>query len=234
MDTVTEEPREPVRTLTAAQRRVLGALLEKAFTTPDAYPLTTKALSTACSQKSNRDPVIPYSEDDVEEPLEELQGLGLVAELHTDGGRAVRYRHLVRKRYTFTEPQLAILTELWLRGRQQMGELRTRASRMVSIASQDDLRNELQPLIEEGYVQAGGPLERRGVEVDHAFYPESETRAAFAPITADAAGSSGGTASRPASANAVKQTELEETCRELQSRIAKLEDRVARLEQLYG
>lgn len=222
-----EEQLPPVRTLTADQRRVLGALLEKAFTTPDAYPLTLKALATACSQKSNRDPVRDYSEDAVADRLHELQGLGLVAEVHTDGGRTPRYRHLVRKRFPFSEAQLAIITELWLRGRQQMGELRTRASRMASIDSQEDLRAALQPLLAEGYVQASGALERRGVEVDHGFRPETERSAAWSPL--------GDTESpappvrSTASAN-VTETGLLSRLEALANRVEELDVRVRRLE----
>jgi uncharacterized protein YceH (UPF0502 family) len=178
------EPVEPAdlaakpapKELTKGQRRVLGVLVEKAITTPDQYPLTLKALTAGCNQKSNRDPVTNYNEETVEQYLDELRGLGLVACIHTESGRTERFRHYVRKRYPFTEPQLAVLTELWLRGRQQLGELRTRASRMAPIDTQEQLRAELTGLMEQGYVQANGPLERRGIEVDHGFYPASEGR----------------------------------------------------------
>lgn len=166
----------PVRELTKSQRRVLGVLLEKAFTTAEYYPLTLKATTTGANQKSNRSPVTNYTEDAVFDVLEELRTLGLVSVVHTEGGRAERYRHNMRKRYSFSEPQLAILTELLLRGRQQVGELRSRASRMVPIESLDELRRELKELIEQGYVQASGAVERRGVEVDHNFYAEQEGR----------------------------------------------------------
>lgn len=170
-----DEPRgEPIRKLKKSQRRVLGVLLEKAFTTPEAYPLTLKAATTGCNQKSNRDPVTNYTEDAVLQALDELRELGVVAVIHTETGRTERYRHLMRKRFDFSEQQLAILTELWLRGRQQIGELRTRASRMVAIDSLEQLRDALTPLLAEGYVQTTGPIERRGVEVDHGYYLPEE------------------------------------------------------------
>jgi uncharacterized protein len=164
------------RNLSRPQRRVLGVLIEKAFTTPDQYPLTLKAATTGCNQKSNRDPVTNYSEEQVQRFLDELRALGLVAVVHTEGGRTERFRHYARKAYPFTEPQLAIIGELLLRGRQQPGELRTRASRMAPIESQEQLRQELATLVEQGYVQANGPLDRRGVEVDHNFYQADEGR----------------------------------------------------------
>jgi len=166
----------PIRELSRPQRRVLGTLLEKGFTTPDQYPLTVKALTTGCNQKNNRDPISNYSEDQVRDVLDELQQMGLIAVVHTESGRTERYRHYMRKRFDFSEPQLAILTELFLRGRQSLGELRGRASRMVPIESLDDLRRELNGLIEADAVQSDMPLDRRGAEVDHAFYPSGEKR----------------------------------------------------------
>lgn len=165
-----------VRELSRPQRRVLGTLLEKGFTTPDQYPLTVKSSTSGCNQKNNRDPISNYSEDQVLEVLDELQQMGLVAVVHTESGRTERYRHYMRKRYDFSEPQLAILTELLLRGRQSLGELRGRASRMVPIDSLENLRKDLQGLIDAGYVESDMPLDRRGAEVDHTFYPSNEKR----------------------------------------------------------
>ncbi len=166
----------PVRELTAGQRRVLGTLVEKAITTPNQYPLTLKALASGCNQTSNRDPVSNYSEESIAQIVDELRQLGLAATVHTEGGRTERVRHYARKRFPFTEPQLAIMTELLLRGRQQLGELRARASRMVPLESLDDLRRELKGLLDQGYAHATGALDRRGVEVDHNLYLPVEAR----------------------------------------------------------
>jgi uncharacterized protein len=166
----------PITELTKGQRRVLGTLVEKALTTPEAYPLTPKALTTGCNQKSNRYPMTDYSEDDVLQIVDELRQLGLVAVVHTESGRTERYRHYLRRRFTLTEPQVAILTELLLRGRQTVGDLRARASRMVAIENLDDLREALRGLIALNFVQSSGPLDRRGVEVDHAFYQSQESK----------------------------------------------------------
>lgn len=227
---VTDDQPPPVRKLTKDQRRVLGALLEKAFTTPDQYPMTVKGLAAACSQKSNRDPVREYSEDAVADALHELQELGLVAEVHTDGGRTPRYRHLVRKRYACTEPQFAILTELWLRGRQQMGELRSRASRMAPINSQEELRTALLPLLAEGFVRASGPLERRGVEIDHGFYPDSEGTADWSAETDSEPPARTPVAAARSSADAA----ILEQLRELTERLQAVEQRLDRLERALG
>ncbi|HVW01423.1 MAG TPA: DUF480 domain-containing protein, partial [Planctomycetaceae bacterium] len=142
-----EEQRTPITSLSRMQRRVLGVLLEKGFTTPEQYPLTLKGATTGCNQKNNRDPITNYDEDQVEQVFDELRELGLAAVVHTESGRTARYRHYMRHRFTMSEPQLAILTELLLRGRQSLGELRTRASRMVPIDSLEDLRTALNGLM---------------------------------------------------------------------------------------
>jgi uncharacterized protein YceH (UPF0502 family) len=164
----------PLKEFSRKQRRVLGVLLEKAFTVPDQYPMTLKAITTGCNQKNNRDPVSNYSEDDVSDTLGQLQQIGFIGCLHTEGGRTERYRHYMRHKTKLTEQQLAIITELLLRGRQQLGELRTRASRMVAIDSQEALRTALQGLMELGVIQSNGDLDRRGIEVDHNLYPSGE------------------------------------------------------------
>jgi hypothetical protein len=174
-----EEPEQdapPITELSKGQRRVLGTLLEKAFTTPEIYPLTVKALTAGCNQKSNRHPLTDYSEDDVLEILDQLRQLSLVAVIHTETGRTERFRHYMRKRFTLSEPQLAVLTELLLRGLQSIGDLRARASRMVPIETLDELRVALRGLLEQKFVQATASLERRGVEVDHNFYASSENK----------------------------------------------------------
>lgn len=173
----TDEPQNQIRDLTSVQCRVIGALMEKAYTTSDQYPLTLKALTSACNQKSNRDPVRSYDEGTILSTLDDLREMSLIAEVYTDGGRAARYRHYMRYRFDFSETQFAILAELMLRGGQQPGELRTRASRMKRIESQDALRRDLAELQEKGFVTASGPLDRRGVTVDHTFYPGASTAA---------------------------------------------------------
>ena len=170
----TTENAPAITELSKSQRRVLGVLVEKGLTTPDVYPLTLKAVTAGCNQKNNRDPITNYTEDQVYETLDQLREMGLVAFVHTESGRTERYRHYVRHRFTFTEPQIAVFAELLLRGRQQLGELRSRAGRMVPIESLDLLRTEVAGLESMNLVQATGPLERRGVEVDHTLYKAGE------------------------------------------------------------
>lgn len=200
-----EEPNDkfpPVTVLSKSQRRVLGVLIEKGLTVPDSYPMTLKGLTTGCNQKNNRDPITEYTEDDVSETLEQLREMGLIVVVHTESGRTERYRHYVRHRIPLSEPQVAILTELLLRGRQQPGELRTRASRMVPIESQDVLRTELQGLIDRKLAQTNGPIDRRGVEVDHNLYKPSESRT-LAPLPAETEVPRPAPASSPPAASAL-------------------------------
>lgn len=226
----------PVTELSAIQRRVLGTLIEKGLTTPDQYPLTVKAATSGCNQKSNRDPVVNYREDDVLRVLDELREMGLVAVVLTGGGRTERYRHYVRKRFPFSEPQIAIMAELWLRGRQQLGELRTRASRMVPVESLDDLRAELESLLAGGYIQANGDLARRGIEVDHAFYRASEGKQleqmAEVSSVSDTPAVPVARTSAPASGSSDLQNQLErlqDQHRELKDQVSVLEDTVTDL-----
>jgi uncharacterized protein YceH (UPF0502 family) len=219
----------PIKELSRAQRRVLGVLVEKGITTPEVYPLTLKSVTTGCNQKSNRDPIANYDEDRVEAVLEELRELGLVAMVYTESGRTPRFRHYLRKRFTVTEPQLAILTELLLRGQQAMGELRTRASRMAPIETLEQLRTELEGLAAANLVRADGPLDRRGVEVDHNLYQANEkqpmrARASFENDAPSSRSSSAGSGSASAvdSGLSNRVIQLEATCEELRTENASL------------
>lgn len=173
-DVPTGEPEVPLKPMSRIQRRVLGVLIEKAFTTPEYYPLTLKAVTTGCNQKNNREPVTQYTEEEVEDALNQLREVGVVAVVHTETGRTERWRHWMRRRLTISEAQLAILGELLLRGRQALGELRSRASRMILIESLEQLRAELKGLMDRQLARTNGHLERRGIEVDHALYEARE------------------------------------------------------------
>src|SRR5579884_2821987 len=134
------------------ERRVLGVLVEKQKTskTADAYPLTLNALTTGCNQKSNRDPVMDLTDDEVEETLSSLQKKGLV--MRMTGSRVDRYRHLLYEAWKVTKLELAVLAELLLRGAQTKGELRGRVSRMDPIDTLDDLEAVLKPLVDRRLV----------------------------------------------------------------------------------
>jgi len=127
--------------------RVLGALVEKALTTPQQYPLTLNALQAACNQTSNREPVVSYDETTVQTALDELKDQKLVRFVLPSHGRSVvRYRHVLHEALGLDDKQSAILAMLLLRGPQTIGELRTRTERMAQFDSLDEVDHELELL----------------------------------------------------------------------------------------
>jgi uncharacterized protein YceH (UPF0502 family) len=155
------------------ERRVLGVLVEKAKTTPDAYPLSINALVTGCNQKSNRDPVLNLSDVDVEDALVRCQKKGLTIRVQTSG-RVIRWRHNLYDAWEVEKVELAILAELLLRGPQTEGELRGRASRMEPLEDLDALREVLRPLVDRRLVVYLTAEERRGAILTHGFHDPAE------------------------------------------------------------
>jgi uncharacterized protein len=162
--------------LTMPERRVLGVLVEKAKTTPDAYPMSLNSLVTGSNQKSNRDPVMNLSDLDVEEALTGAQKKGLVIKITTTSGRVERWKHNLYEAWGADKVELAILAELLLRGPQTEGELRGRASRMEPIEDLDSLRALLKPLKERGLVVYLSPEGRRGTMLTHGLHAPEELR----------------------------------------------------------
>src|SRR5918994_6206468 len=123
--------------LTALEARVIGSLIEKAITTPDQYPLSLNALTNACNQKSNRDPVLELDERAVQETLDALAKKHMVLERSGFGSRVPKYQHRFCNTgfgsLEFSPQETAVVCELLLRGAQTPGELRARASRMSEI-----------------------------------------------------------------------------------------------------
>ena len=110
--------------------RVLGALMEKEIATPEYYPMSLNALVNACNQKSNRDPVVQYDEDTVEQALQALREKGLVLMISGAGSRVQKYGHRIAEKLNLGRREAAILCELMIRGPQTLGELRTHSDRM--------------------------------------------------------------------------------------------------------
>ncbi|MEK6249358.1 MAG: YceH family protein [Planctomycetales bacterium] len=158
--------------LSARDRRVAGVLVEKAKTTPSAYPMTLNAIRTACNQKSNRFPVMELQSDEVSEALEYLRGVGASVEVHSDG-RVSKYRHLLYDWLGVEKVEMAVMTELLLRGTQTMGELRGRSARMEPIADLASLRPVLLSLLEKKLIVYLTP-EGRGCIVTHTLYTPTE------------------------------------------------------------
>jgi uncharacterized protein len=116
--------------LDVAGVRVLGSLVEKESTTPDNYPLTLNALTAACNQTSNRDPVLALDPAEVARAVEELDRRALVRAVYRSDSRAKRYRHLLAETLHLHAAEMAVLCVLMLRGPQTVGEIRTRAARL--------------------------------------------------------------------------------------------------------
>ena len=136
--------------LSAAEGRVLGVLIEKQRTVPDAYPLTLNALVAGCNQKSSRDPVMTLSESDVQQALDALRHRALVIE--TSGGRVMRHAHNAERALAVPSQSAALLAVLLLRGPQTAGELRINAERMHRFADVSTVEAFLNELAER---QAG-------------------------------------------------------------------------------
>ncbi len=139
--------------LTQNQQRVIGCLLEKQVTTPEQYPLSLNALTNACNQKSNREPVLDLSEAEVQDTLEELMSLRLVTQDEGFSGRVNKYAHRFCNTefgsLKFTEQEKALICVLLLRGPQTPGELRTRTNRLAEFHSVDEVESTLEKLVSQ-------------------------------------------------------------------------------------
>jgi uncharacterized protein YceH (UPF0502 family) len=143
LDDSQKRPRHP-RTLDPVEVRNLGSLAENQLSTPEYYPLTVNALVAACNQKSNREPVMELSENEVQRALDRLQDEKLVWKVM--GGRAVRYDHNLDALWHIDRPAKALLTLLFLRGPQTAGEMRGRSDRLHSFDSVADVESRLQEM----------------------------------------------------------------------------------------
>lgn len=118
--------------LTAEQARVLGCLIEKAETTPDSYPLSSNALTNACNQSTNRDPVVDYSERQIDAVMIELRERKLARTVTGSGHRVGKHKHVVDEALGLDGHQLAVLAVLLLRGPQTRNEIATRTERYAN------------------------------------------------------------------------------------------------------
>jgi uncharacterized protein len=133
--------------LSDVEVRVLGSLLEKHMTTPDYYPMSLNALTAACNQSSNRDPVVQLDDDTVMRAIQSLREKRLVRAIKRSDSRVTKYQHVVDEVLNLDRPEAAILCELLLRGPQTVGELRARAARMHEFASPEEIEQVIERLI---------------------------------------------------------------------------------------
>jgi len=160
------------RQLSRYERRVIGTLVEKAKTTPGQYPMSLNALVNGCNQKSNRSPVMELDEEHVDNALERLRELGACVEVQADS-RTPKYRHTMYEWLGIDKVELAVMTELLLRGDQTVGELRGRAARMDPIDGMSALRPILQSLAAKKLIVYLTP-QGRGCIVTHNLYQPQE------------------------------------------------------------
>ena len=211
--------------LDANEERVIGCLIEKQITTPDQYPLSLNALTNACNQKSNRDPMMNLDEATVQRTLDGLSKKHLIVERSGFGSRVPKYQHrFCNTEYgtlKFTDQELAIICELLVRGPQTPGELRTRASRMATFNDVSDVETALNTLStrEDGpfVVRLARLPGRRDSQYAHLFGTAKPANVDTAPPEAY----------QPSSSTDVRATASAHASSSTSSR----EDRIAQLEQ---
>lgn len=134
--------------LNEIEARVLGSLIEKDITTPDYYPLSLNALTNACNQKNNREPLMALEEGAIRQALRTLNEKGLAGTAGGADSRVTKYEHRLQEAFNFTRPEVAVLCVLLLRGPQTPGELRGRTERMHRFEELADVLSALQHLMQ--------------------------------------------------------------------------------------
>lgn len=147
--------------LSPIEVRVLGALIEKELSTPEHYPLSLNALTAACNQSSNRDPVMTLDEGTVSGAVDTLRRAGLVRSFQSSGSRVPKFSHLLEDAGDLSSAQLAVLCVLLLRGPQTLAEVRTRTVRLMPAGATDDVEQTLDTLIAREPTPAVRRLPRR-------------------------------------------------------------------------
>jgi uncharacterized protein len=211
--------------LSPAAVRVLGALVEKALTTPQQYPLSESAVVVACNQTTNRDPVVRYDVDVLRPALVELRDHGLARTVHRPGERAMKHRHLLDDVLELSQAEVAVLAVLMLRGPQTLGELRIRTERLHPFAGTDEVQAVLDRLTQR---HPSGPpagplverLERQPGQKEARYrHLLGDRDAEPVASVAQAAAGAGGEGERPRNPLDLLADEV----RELRERVAALE-----------
>jgi len=210
---------EPI-VLNAAQARVLGALMEKETTTPDYYPLSLNALANACNQRSNREPVMDLTEDEVRDALAGLQEHRLAGPARGADSRVTKYEHWLGEAFNFSRAETALLCVLLLRGPQTPGELRGRTERIHKFVEIGDVLGGLQRLMERTPALVAVLARQPGTkESRYAHLLSGEVSAA--PVAA------------AAQASTEDRSVLEERIIELESNVAALRNELAALREKF-
>lgn len=224
--------------LSAPELRVLGCLLEKQRTTPDAYPLSLNALRLACNQSTNRDPVVDYDDALLRDALHRLERRGLVRLASGAGSRAAKYRHLLAEALPMDAAEQAVMCVLMLRGAQTPGELKQRGERMHRFADLGEVHDTLERLIERELAvrlaRRPGHKEERYAQVlaeDADVDDAGRESSGAARPPAPGAGANGAFAAAPPARDATpgSQGAAVRALQELSERVARLERELAEL-----
>ncbi len=132
--------------LTANEVRILASLVEKQLTTPEYYPLTLNALTAACNQKSNRDPVMSLGDTEIQAAIDSLRDQSLVYLYYGTGTRTVKYKHMLPGVFELEPAGVAVMAVLMLRGPQTIGEIRERSGRMHEFGDLNEVQETLDDL----------------------------------------------------------------------------------------
>ena len=209
----------PTPVLDTAQARVLGCLIEKEATTPDAYPLTVNAAQVAANQKTAREPVLTLQTGKVHHALRQLETLGLVRQQFSS--RAERYEHRLGSALDLTRQQVAVIGLLLLRGPQTLGELFARSERLARFNDSDDVRHHLERLIQRGLAvqlpRASGQREDRYAHLLSGELDLDALQAAAARVA-------------PSARSGADSSELEARVLSLETTVAELQDALSALQ----
>ena len=217
--------------LSPQEVRVLGVLMEKAATTPETYPLTLNSLTLGCNQKTSRDPVVEYDEDEVLAALDSLRDLHLVLRVDMAGSRVPKYRHRVPDAWELETAEAALLTVLFLRGPQTVGQLRQRAERMHVFRDLDEAKACLEGLaqreLEPTPLVSALPVRPGSKEVRYAH--------SLRPLEAAelAAAESGDASADPAAPRPKMRAAWEDPVEALQARVDGLESELRELRDAF-
>ncbi len=204
---------------------MLGCLIEKQRTTPDAYPLSLNALRLACNQSTNRDPVVDYDEQTVVEALRRLALRGWTRLASGAGSRARKYRHLLDDAFGLDPAEASLLSVLMLRGPQTPGELKQRGQRLHDFADLEAVQETLGRLVERG--QVARHERRPGQKEDRYEQLLGGSEPSSMPAAADSEGTSPESGSSDAPASELKPAEdrltrLERELAELRAELSAL------------
>jgi uncharacterized protein len=218
---------------TPNEARIIGCLIEKEITTPDQYPLSLNALTNACNQKTNREPVLELSESEVQQSVDSLMKKYMVSDKSTGyGGRVTKYKHRFCNTefgsLKFTKQELGVICVMLLRGPQTPGELRSRTNRLCEFADAGEVEATLKGLMtrEDGPFIARLPRAPGARESRYAHLFSGPMESAAEPATdTDTSQPSGAEVHGAATTLSQRVTALEQAVAELRAKIEELTTR---------